>query len=225
MCFAPEVSFGSSALLLAAGSYMMTSNKSEAMKKFTAIPFLFGIQQFSEGILWLVLDRKLPASLAPVSTLLFLFFANMIWPLWIPISMFDMENSLTRRQWIGFLRGIGALVAGYAFLVATTGSPTAEIIKHSIVYKTPDKLELMPTVLQPLLYLASAVAPFFISSQKAANVMGYFVLVGLCITMLAKQYAVTSVWCFFASLSSFVIAYYFFKPQQKVWSQILSPND
>ena len=80
MCFSTAASFGASAILSVAGVAAVTQAQTKAQRLFAAIPFIFSIQQFFEGLLWLsiknpdfVTDRSVPAYF-------FLFFALVLWP-------------------------------------------------------------------------------------------------------------------------------------------------
>jgi hypothetical protein len=215
MCFSATASFASSALLVSMGSAIYAKNTSVRQKNFLVIPLLFGIQQAIEGILWLHFEHNSFSPLGNLSIYLFLFFALVIWPTWVPWSVFEMETNGRRRSVLYFLRAIGVLVSVYATFVLMTNAPSAKVIQHSIVYYLPDTLGYIPNGLQPLLYFSSGVLPFFISSKKQTRTMGYFVLAGLIVAIMIKQYALTSVWCFFAALASSVIGLSVFSAQLK----------
>jgi len=55
MCFSASVSFGASALLTTCGALSIRKAQGPAQKLFASTPFFFGIQQFSEGCIWLAL--------------------------------------------------------------------------------------------------------------------------------------------------------------------------
>ena len=55
MCFSAEASFGASAILLTIGVISLNKSVNVPQKVLSCIPFIFGVQQFSEGILWLSL--------------------------------------------------------------------------------------------------------------------------------------------------------------------------
>ena len=56
MCFSAGASFGVSAMLFGTGIVAIKKNESPKMLALACTPFLFGLQQLSEGILWLTLS-------------------------------------------------------------------------------------------------------------------------------------------------------------------------
>ena len=53
MCFSSNASFGASAVLAVVGVVAIAKAKNTPGRLFAAIPFIFSIQQFAEGMLWL----------------------------------------------------------------------------------------------------------------------------------------------------------------------------
>ncbi len=204
MCFSPTASFGSAVVLAAVGTVSMHLNKSKQSKMYAAIPFLFGVQQASEGLVWLSLGQNAPWEKLSIMT--FLLFALVVWPSWIPWALHKMETEKSPKRILGILKGVGIFVSTYATGVLILRMPEASVEHHSIVYYTPDELNFIPSNIQPLLYLSASVVPFFVSSQRRVRTVGHLITAGLLFTMTFKSYAITSVWCFFAAVASFFIA-------------------
>ena len=53
MCFSSNASFGASAVLAVVGVVAIAKAKNTPGRLFAAIPIIFSIQQFAEGMLWL----------------------------------------------------------------------------------------------------------------------------------------------------------------------------
>ena len=107
MCFSAGASFGASALLLGVGIGTIKKTQSSRMLAFASVPILFGVQQLSEGILWLSFTNPELVSWQNTSILIFLLFALVIWPVWTPFAV-----------WLMKLFGwtiIGSLILSYIF--------------------------------------------------------------------------------------------------------------
>src|SRR6188768_3673276 len=61
-----------------------------------SIPLIFAVQQFTEGFLWLSLTSPRFAGLQSVATIVFLFFAQVVWPVWVPYAILKLEPKENR---------------------------------------------------------------------------------------------------------------------------------
>src|SRR5687767_3355250 len=98
MCFSAGASFGAAIILGAIGVVSLKKVRAPAQIIFAGIPLLFGLQQFFEGLLWLTLTHASYSSWHTITTYVFLLFAQGLWPLWIPLSMFLIEPDKMRRK-------------------------------------------------------------------------------------------------------------------------------
>lgn len=80
MCFSATASFTSAAVLLTVGAGTLSLNQEKENRMFAAIPILFGIQQASEGVVWLTIGQVASADLLKWAVITFLAFALVIWP-------------------------------------------------------------------------------------------------------------------------------------------------
>ena len=84
MCFSASASFGAGVVLSVIGVASIKKAKSPTQIIFASIPLIFAVQQITEGFLWLSLTHSNFASLKQVTTYIFLFFAQIVWPIWVP---------------------------------------------------------------------------------------------------------------------------------------------
>ena len=118
-----------------------------------------------------------------------------------------MEADKQRRQILSAAMMIGFLIFLYAmgtFIFGTISS--ARITQNSIDYDVSDFFHFIPPVMQPWLYMFACLLPFFVSHERKIKIVGGSIVGGLLMTMTFKKYALTSVWCFFAAMSSLLIA-------------------
>lgn len=194
MCFSASASYTASALLLLCGIIALKRAHSK-QRMFAAIPLLFSIQQFLEGMVWQGLSTN--SALLPAYG--FLFFVYVVWPLWIPLSMRQLGIAPGKSNYFWIPIGAGAIIAFTALGYLITQQIGVSIVDTHIYYwsSAPAWLWAIGTIF----YLIATVMPFFIVS-------GYFWLMG---TLLAISYLITflffyttilSVWCFFTAILS-----------------------
>src|SRR5947199_10183889 len=100
MCFSAGVSFGVATALLPAGAYCVEAawRKGRAYLPLAAVPVLFGLQQLCEAQVWVGFGRGSP-ELVRGASLVFLFFALAVWPVWVPLAVAATEPPGWRR-WV-----------------------------------------------------------------------------------------------------------------------------
>ena len=108
MCFSTVASFGAGALLTGAGVVAARSVDRPATQwAFAVIPFIFAVQQFTEGFVWLALSNDSFSGWKEPATYGFMFFAQGVWPVWVPFAMWKLEKDRWRRQILFTLFGLG----------------------------------------------------------------------------------------------------------------------
>jgi len=205
MCFSAGASFAGGTLLSAVGIATAKKMKNPSLKLFAAIPGLFAIQQFSEGILWLTLKSGGYDRLQSAATYTFLLFALIIWPTLIPLAVLKMEELKSRRKLLKALLGTGILVSAYYTFCLVTFNVEPQIRDSHIQYVNnfPEKFSLPAFGL----YVIATIVPLFISSIRKMYLFGVLVFISCLITGVFYKEYLTSVWCFFAALISVVIYY------------------
>src|SRR5471030_2723711 len=81
MCFSATASLTAGTALSAIGVASLRLVKTKSERPFALIPLLFGIQQLSEGVIWLTFGHGAPA-LRPAMTYLYSFFSHVLWPIY-----------------------------------------------------------------------------------------------------------------------------------------------
>lgn len=202
MCFSASGSFAAAGLLGIVGTVALSRNNSTRYRMFSAIPALFAVQQAAEGVVWLTMGRPDQAGVQQRAVLMFLGFALLVWPVWLPLSLVRIERQPERRWVLQGFCGVGAVVAAYAAVLLLRWQPMAEMAGHSIryVYSTGSD------AWYPGVYLAGyalpTVVPLFVSSARMSRVLGIALIASLAAAVVIERDALTSVWCFFAALLS-----------------------
>lgn len=213
MCFSTTASFTASALLTTIGVVSLRKSKNVNQLMFVCIPFVFAIQQFSEGFVWIALSHNAGYTAQQVAINFFLAFALIVWPAWIPLSILFIETRLKRRIILSVFAGMGVLFSTLSLYYLLAYHSRAFITDFHICYELD--IPFGGKILLGFLYLVPTVLSLFVSSVKRVPIMGVMVLLSYLITKLFFKDYVISVWCFFAAIISVMI--YFVLADRAFW--------
>jgi len=203
MCFSTEASFGAGILLSIIGVASIKKVRHPSQLPFASIPLIFAVQQISEGFLWLALSHPDRAFLQWPMTYAFLFFAQIVWPFWVPYSILRLEKDQKRKKIESVFTILGAIVSLYLAYCLITYNVEAKILGLHISYQQdyPANLSRYGGVL----YIMATILPPFFSSVKRMWSLGTAVLVSYIMTTIFYEDYIVSVWCFFASVISIAV--------------------
>lgn len=205
MCFSATASFGSAAILAVIGIATMRKTTNRSQLAFAAIPFIFAIQQFAEGFVWLSLSNNAYTEWQEPASILFLIFALVLWPIWFPFSILLIEKNMYRKNILYFLLIMGMLIAGYFSYSMLTSPVNAAIENNHILYNIEYPWSLITS--SNLMYGLATILPAFISSTRRTWLLGIFVIISYIATTIFFPENIISVWCYFAALISCVVYY------------------
>lgn len=205
MCFSPEASFTAGAVLTIAGIVLTNKFHDSKLILLALIPLFFGLQQLSEGVVWVALRNGWYPdvySLAAQDT--YLFFADMLWPVWLPLAFGIVEKVLWRKIVFGILLLLGiAFALKIADISIVYGTGQATVINHSINYgESPSPYRIV--------YAIITLLPFLLTSIPKMWILGIVYLVAFTIAEISYTYAFVSIWCFVAAIITiglFVLLY------------------
>ena len=200
MCFSASASFGAAIVLGTIGVATIRKVQYPAQIAFAAIPFFFAIQQLIEGSLWLVLSNPIYPKTQHVLTYLFLIFAEVIWPLCVPLAIIIVEPKNKQRfiQKIFILLGI---VASVYLSYCLMHLPVSAIIQENhILYKQQFPANL--NIICGICYLSATIGPAVFSKINYIKILGIIILISCVVTAYFYNQYLISVWCFFSSIIS-----------------------
>lgn len=205
MCFSAPASFTLSGILIGVGAASVARSATRAHRMLAAAPLLFGAQQAAEGLVWLTAGAPSNAALQRLAVDVFLGFALVVWPFWVPLSLQRIERNPARRRILTGLCWFSGVVSASAAVLVSRWQPFAEMVGHTIRYDYPGTDSAALHVLLVLAYIASTIAPFFVSTSKLARTLGITLVVSVAAAALIRRESLTSVWCFFAAILSILI--------------------
>src|SRR6266568_2989015 len=112
MCFCEPVSFAAGGVLIVGGAFAGWKALKINKRYFpvSQMPTLAGLQQFMEGHVWMGVNNSDP-SMIWWAAMGFIFFSWLIWPVWVPFSIYFLEPPASRRK----LPLLGFALAGLVF--------------------------------------------------------------------------------------------------------------
>lgn len=203
MCFSAEASFSAAALLGVVGYALISDTRKKKELCLAAIPLIFALQQFSEGVLWLaVMNDATESFYATLAKYTFLGIAFINWPLWLPLSLYIAENKKPRKNIIGACFLMGLFFVIWNLTLAGAEPVTVGIVDHSLSYSAYEPGTQAEFIFMRFLYVAAVIIPSFASSYRYMWVFGLTVAITFCLADFFYHQTFASVWCFFAAITS-----------------------
>lgn len=164
-----------------------------------AMPLLFATQQAIEGFIWLH-----PSNI--ILPYLYLIFAMVIWPTWIPFTFLSLGTPKDTHKIIQFLAYSGIILscfmASILFIYGAHATIAGNHIHYTELYAGHKIIECIT-----LWYLAPTIIPFFLMHNNYIALMGLFIFVSAIITFFGWHYHFGSLWCFCAAIISSLVPF------------------
>lgn len=208
MCFSAGASFGAATVLSLAGAGAMAGAQTKAHRLFAAIPMIFSLQQVMEGMLWLSQKNEELRRGELFFTYGFLFFALILWPVYIPYSVWLLEKAQSRKNKLGILLMVGS-AASICFATALIIYPVNIVIAHHHIHFD----FVLPAAIKNLLwlvnlfYLMATIAAPIISGIKRMKWLGIGFLATYIFSLVYFRDYLVSVWCYFAAALSLMVVW------------------
>lgn len=217
MCFSASASFIAGTALVAAGAVTLRTARRRAEIAFALIPLLFGIQQITEGMIWL--SFRDPALLPHNATLTLIYslFSHVLWPIFVPLAVGLLETVPWRKKAIAACQVAGGAVGVYLLYFIVQFPVTSRVLGQHIVYESPH----FYLIAVMIFYLIATCVSSLLSSRRIIRIFG-----ALSLATFAAAYAIhvatlVSVWCFFAAVLSFLVYYYFRQERTQECTEVL----
>lgn len=204
MCFSATASFVAGGTLTATGALTLSKAKTKKELPLGSIPLLFGIQQAVEGVVWVSFGSTV---INTIAANVFLFFAYVLWPLYVPVAVLLVETHPIRRKILQAFSVVGLAIGMYLiyFLVIEPGK--AHILNQSIAYDFRHVYDLLYVAPYVIVTTVSGI----VSSHRVLNFFGVATLIAFFVSQWFYSVNFISVWCFFAAILSVLVLWHFIK--------------
>ena len=206
MCFSATASFSASIVIGTLGVVTFKKSKDSNLKFLGAIPFLFAVQQFTEGFVWLSFNNFNFQFIQETATKAFLFFAWMLWPILMPFSIYHIEEPGVKKKINFYLLQLGIVSGLHSIymLFADNVQPLVNDFHIDYIVST-STFEKKIQVIQQISYVVVTVLPLYVSSLKGAKVLATANFIALISAFIFFKHSLPSTWCFFAAILSGII--------------------
>jgi len=219
MCFSLSASFVAGSILSVIGVATISKVKAPSQFMFASLPLIFAIQQFTEGFVWLALSNSNYNEWQQIPITIFLIIAQLIWPVWVPLSILLVEKNTKRKKILSGLLVMGTMLSIYLAYCLLIYNVSATITPYHIRYTLDFPNQHIPYF--AVLYFLPTILPPFISSNKKMLLLGTLILTSFLFTVFFFNDYILSVWCFFSALISGIVYLIVKKLNEK---EVFTPN-
>lgn len=167
-----------------------------------SLPLLLALHQLDEAFVWWGLQGHVPGAVGRFATWVYLLFAFVVLPVFVPISILALEPH-GRRRWlmIPFV-AMGAVVSGVLLAAMVRGPVKATLAPLYVAYSTG----LHADVLVVALYVAATCGSLIFSGIRDIAWFGVINLIAAALLARLTIDGFASLWCAWAAISSAAFA-------------------
>jgi hypothetical protein len=204
MCFSTSASMIAGVTLGMIGRETVKKPKVITDYPYASIPLIFSVQQFTEGAVWFTINMPV---INHILAFVYLFFAYVVWPVFVPIAVLLMENNPLRQKSLKLFAVLG-MITGLTLLYSILSGPVeAQIIQNSLSYSSIANYP--PGIFW--MYLAATGVSCLVSGHRMVTLFGITILIASFTSWQCYANTFISVWCFFSAILSFIV-YLHFQP-------------
>lgn len=212
MCFSEPVSFTAGGLLTVGGVFAGWTAFKINKRYFpvSQMPTLAGFQQFMEGHVWMGMNNADP-SMIWWAAMGFIFFSWLMWPVWIPFSIYFLEPPASRRKFPLLGLALAGLAFGLILYVPHLLHPDwvdVRVNRHSLAYEDTMFLDyLIPRWLTYTIYLFLIITAPLLSRYLHLRLFGLTLIATVIIVYFFLRYAYISFFCLLAGIATLHLIY------------------
>ena len=204
MCFSPQADLVGGAIITVIGIGVLRNvRQRHDHLAFAALPLLFGLHQLTETFVWWGLQGHVPSSVGTVATWIYLLFAFVLLPTYVPLAIRALEPPCERRQIMTGFAVVGAIVSLLLLAAMIRGPVVAHLADDHVAYS----IKLHAGLLIVTAYVAATCASAVFSGYRQIAIFGVINLIAVAILAKITIDGFASLWCGWAALTSIAIAY------------------
>ncbi len=174
------------------------------------MPVMAGIQQFMEGYVWMGLSGG-DSSMVWLGAMGFIFFSWLLWPIWIPFSVYVLEPPESRRKNMFLYFALAGTALGLALYIPHLLYPdwvNVTINRDSLAYEGTMLLDyLIPRWLTYAIYMFLLIAPPLMSTYLHIRLFGLTLIAIVSVVYFFLVYAYISFFCLLAGIGTLHLIY------------------
>lgn len=173
-----------------------------------ALPLLFAVHQLDEALVWFGLQGRVPSSLGRVALWIYLGFAFVVLPVYVPFAVRRSEPAGPRRRWMVIFLLIGAVVSTVLLVAMLQGPVTVRLAPHHLAYGT----SLHAGAVITAAYVIATCGALLLSSRRHVVGFGVANLVAVAVLARLTTDGFASIWCAWAAVTSVALAVHMRSP-------------
>ena len=173
-------------------------------RALAVLPLLFAVHQLVESLVWWGTEGTVPHRLGNVSLWVYLLFAFVFLPTYVPWATWCVEPPGARRRLMAATSLLGLGVSLVLLAAMLTGPVTVTAHRHHLAYSTA----LPASTLVVTLYVLATCGAFLFSSEPVIRWFGAVNLVAVAVIAAVTVDGLASVWCGWAAVTSAAFAAY-----------------
>ena len=203
MCFSPEADLVGGVVLAAIGvDALWHVRRRRDHTAIAALPLLLALHQLDEAFVWWGLQGQVATAVGRAATWIYLAFAFVVLPVYLPASVLALEPPGRRRALMTGFVGLGGLVAAVLAAAMVTGPVTATLGDHHLAYGTG----LRAGGLVVVAYVLATCGAVVFSGYRRLAVFGLVNLVAVTVLARLAIDGFASLWCAWAAVTAGFIA-------------------
>jgi hypothetical protein len=203
MCFSPQADLVGGLVIGAVGIAAVRSVRQRRDHiAFAALPLLFAAHQLTETFVWWGLQGHVPADVGQVATWIYLLFAFVVLPTYVPLAIRALEPAGPRRTIMTGFLALGVVVSILLFAAMLRGPVSSSLGHDHVAYN----IKLHAGLLIVGGYVAATCASAIFSGYRHIAIFGVVNLIAVAIIARLTIDGFASVWCGWAALTSLAIA-------------------
>ena len=203
MCFSAQADLvGGAALAVIGLDALRHVGRRREYLALAALPALLAAHQIDEAFVWWGLQGHVPAAVGQVAKWIYLLFAFVVLPVYLPAAVLALEPPGRRRQVMAAFVSLGALVSSVLLVAMVVGPVTAHLGVHHIAYS----IGLHAGFLIVVAYVFVTCGSLLFSGYRRLAIFGAINLVGVAVLAHLAIDGFASLWCAWAAVTAGFIA-------------------
>jgi hypothetical protein len=203
VCFSPEADAIVGGIVVAVGVDALRHTTAPKQLALAALPVVFGVHQITEAFVWWGLQGHVSDTIERAALWIYLLIALVALPVYVPLAVRLIEPLAVRRRIISALWALGIVVAVVLAAAMIREPINAAIDGHHIAYSLEGMRTGGPII---ALYVLATCGALLACSYRDIAVLGAVNLAAVPLLMWLTSGGFVSLWCFWATLVSVVIA-------------------
>lgn len=215
MCFSPEADLVGGLVVGVIGIDVVRHVRGRReLRALAALPLMFAAHQLVESLAWWGARSDLPAGLGTLGLWLYLLFAFVVLPTYVPWAVRGIEPPGQRHDLMGALTAVGVVVSLALAAGMLLGPVEVRIEDHHLAYSTG--LRAGGGVVG--LYLLATCGSLLLSSERVVRWFGVVNVAAVAVLALLLLDGFASLWCGWAAVTSGAFALYLRREQPTLFA-------